>query len=151
MAKTEIRMTVPDRQMAAKAAAWLERDGAQQVDVVSIDGIDPTLLPTIVTAVMVSAGSVSTFIVWLRRQTRCAMIIDARNDRLNITYDCKDRRGRTIIVCDENTRVNILDPGYLLDFGELAKIAVTKGAEAISAVAQGAKIEYSIERNSEEK
>jgi hypothetical protein len=150
IARTEIRVAAPDRELAARVAAWLKDNDAEQINIVNVKNIDAAILPSIVTAVMLGFAGLSTILVWLRRQTGCAMIVDARNGRLSITYDCRDRRGRTIIVCDENTKVEVLDPEYLLDLGELAKLAVTKGAEAVSAVARDASIEFSIERGGSE-
>lgn len=115
---------------AEQVAAWMTEHGASDVDTFERRSFDLDTATLIVTGVLGGSAIVAAMLSWLRRQTRSLLIIDVRGGKVVTRRDSRERSGRTIIIADDSTAVEVLEPGELLDLNALAQAAVEKGVEA---------------------
>jgi hypothetical protein len=109
-------------------AEWLKSNGAKEVRQTQYQAIDPTQFPVIVTTVIAGIGGLTAFLGWIRRQRRCLLIVDARGEEVKVSFDCRERQGRSIIVASEGVVVEVMEGAELLDLGAIAVAAAQAGA-----------------------
>ncbi|WP_327720291.1 hypothetical protein OG381_36800 [Streptomyces sp. NBC_00490] len=123
MAEIAFLAAIPDERIAHALEDELRGYSASDVTVVGPKNMDPSLIPTIVTATLAGVGGIASLWAWLRRQLACLMIVNVQEGRIEVTYDCRERRGRTIVVCGDGTQVQVTDPGHLVDLSAVIEVA----------------------------
>jgi len=137
MAQQRVWIELIETDLANETVSWLKHNGVTEVNQSNYHSLDPMVFPMIITGVIAGAGIVTSLISWLRRQRRCLLIIDAR-ESIKMIFDCTEREGRTIVIARDGTRVEVVEPGELLDFGDVVKAAITQGAESAVRIAESA-------------
>jgi hypothetical protein len=130
-----VEVSESDPELAEEIQLWLKEQGASSIERSQPKGFDVVVLPIVITAIIIGAGGVSSFLSWLRRHRRCLLIVDARGETIRTSVDCSDRTGRTLIVGPDGVHVELKEAPEMLDLNALAQAAVKQGAEAAAKLA----------------
>ena len=125
---------VEDLELYEAAADELRSHGAE----VTVEEPPPgravvPFIPVVLTAVL-AVGAVINFIQWWRVNHQYEQIITFKDEQLDVTI-VPVRNGKILVFADKDTAVQITSMSPLLDLTEIAKAALTKGAEAAAKAA----------------
>ncbi|MFT3834815.1 MAG: hypothetical protein QM711_16105 [Micropruina sp.] len=125
---------VEDLELYEAAADELRSHGAE----VTVEEPPPgravvPFIPVVLAAVL-AVGAVINFIQWWRDNHQYEQIITFKDGKLDVTI-VPVRNGKILVFADKDTAVQITSTSPLLDLTEIAKAALTKGAEAAAKAA----------------
>ncbi len=140
-----VRARVSDEAMAADVETWLTDKDAADVHRVREEGILP-IVGAVIAGTVAVAGA-TTLVMWIRDKFACQQLVDARGDDVEIVTDCDHRNGKIIVIADKGQVVSITDPPDVFDITEVAKTALSSGADVAKAAIEAAGGEAKVEPN----
>ncbi len=137
-AERRIEIRVDSSGASDEVAAYLAEQGAVGIEQSEEVGVLPVIgLPFVIAALVGTAGLTS-IVVWIITHFGCLVVIDARGEDVKVNRHCEDRSGRVILVADEKTKIEVSNVPPLINFTDIVKTAVEKGAGAAKTAAEAA-------------
>ena len=122
------RIGIADEALANEIEAWLETNGGSDLEVQDLHGLLP-LIPIVIGG-SIAAAAITSLIFYIRSKGECQQLFDFRSGEIKHHIDCRFKNGRIIVIADNNQQVEISDVPSAINFTEIAKTAITAGADA---------------------
>jgi hypothetical protein len=133
----DIRIGISNGSGLDDAEEVLRKHGARNVEVHEREGVVPLIIPIVIAASIGTSALTQLVRFWLEK-SECQQILDFRGGKLKMVDDCDHKNGKVIVVADKDTSVVISSVPEVMNLTEIAKTAITKGAEAAKAAVEAA-------------